>query len=315
MIQPGDTTENAGPDPEELARRLTRGDAMLSSVTPILRHMLLHDDNALFSDEILSRVYGFLSHLNYQLLAAYAQADGVSNPEDYALNRADALTGHFCTDEALLTHVHALALEARLTERLGTRGIVDPVVPPLLQGLLAAQDERVAESAMAYLAAQARFLEQSRRMELPLLQLPAGYFDRALNMLAADFGDEGSASVGKAISDLRGAYSENNTRLGLARQIVAGLGQNARAALALDHSGASLFLTSIAIASDQKRETIAMACNDRRAVRLGLTLRAAGLQKRDIEAQFAYLEVDPSLAEDYEIVSRAQAAQMLVTAD
>ena len=311
MTSSGEENARGTADAQELASRLARGDAMRASVTPILRHMLLHDDNALFSDEIMARVHGFVWHIAVQLLTAYARADGVADAEDYAAGNAEMLTEYLCADEGLLGHLHALALEARLSERLGERGIVDPIVPPLVQGLVAAKDETVAEMAMGLIAAQARFLEQARRMELPLAQLPADHFRKALDILKLCAGDAAAGSVAKASDKLRADYSEARSRLGLASRLVTGLGQNARAALTIDQSGAALFTTAIAMASRPTRDVIVMSCNDRRASRLGLVLKAAGLQQRDVEAQFAYLEIDPALAEDFEAVSAAMAAQMI----
>lgn len=312
LMEPsGETPQRGTAGMQDLASRLARGDAMRASVTPILRHMLLHDDNALFSDEIVARVHGMIRSLAIRLLTAYAVADGVAEPQDYAASSADALSEYLSADETLLGYIHALALEARLSERLGERGIVDPVVPPLLQGLVAAQDATTAERAMAYLAAEARSLEQARRMELPLSQLPADHFHRALDILQACAGEEGEGAARKAADALRRDYSEAETRGSIAAKLISGLGRNARAALAIDHAGAALFLSAIAMASGQDRQSVVLACNDRRASRLGLMLKAAGLAKRDIEAQFAYLEIDPTLADDFEAASAKDAAALL----
>ena len=43
-----------------LRAELAQGDAMLSTAAPILRHLLVNDDLALFSDEVVARVRGML---------------------------------------------------------------------------------------------------------------------------------------------------------------------------------------------------------------------------------------------------------------
>ncbi|MFN5779780.1 MAG: hypothetical protein ACK44O_09970, partial [Novosphingobium sp.] len=81
---------------------------------------------------------------------------------------------------ALLNHIHAQALEFQLGERLQARIALDPVLSPLLQALIASPDSTTAASAMALLAAQARYVQAQRRMQLPVGELPADLFHAIL---------------------------------------------------------------------------------------------------------------------------------------
>ena len=73
-------------------------------------------------------------------------------PGRFSTVLGEALAG----SSALLSHVHSLALEWQLTERLQSRIALDPVLPPLVQALIASPEPATAELAMQFLAAQAR---------------------------------------------------------------------------------------------------------------------------------------------------------------
>jgi hypothetical protein len=57
------------------------------------------------------------------------------------------------------------------------------VLSPLVQELVAAKEGDMAALAMTVLAAQARFMQHHRRMELPLGELPGDLFHKALVLL------------------------------------------------------------------------------------------------------------------------------------
>ena len=143
---------------------LASGDAMLETVAPILRHLLANEDASVFSDEILARVRGILSGIADELLTALTPAGAGDDPPKPDRQVADLLVAALVGNTALLTHVHALALEWQLTERLQARLSLDPVLSPLLQNLIAAPDADTARVAMNLLAAQARFGQSMRRM-------------------------------------------------------------------------------------------------------------------------------------------------------
>ena len=159
-----------------LRDELGRGDAMLATSRPILRHLLVNDDHALFSDEMIARIRGMMNHVARQLLFAQAAAGGTLDRAGYADDRQDALAQALFEDTDFLAHAHALTLEAQLAERLQRRSGIDAVLSPLVQELAAAREMDMAALAMAVLAAEARFLQHHRRMELPLGELPGDLF-------------------------------------------------------------------------------------------------------------------------------------------
>ena len=62
-----------------LRDELAQGDAVLSTATPILRHLLANEEQALFGDEVIARVRGMLADLARQMLYAQAEAARASD--------------------------------------------------------------------------------------------------------------------------------------------------------------------------------------------------------------------------------------------
>src|SRR5688572_25865009 len=116
-----------------LRDELGRGDAMIATARPILRHLLATDDHALFSDEVIARVRGMMLSVAGQLLFAQAEAAEARDRAGYVAERQDELAQALFEDTAFLAHAHALVLEAQLAERLQARSGIDPVLPPLVQ--------------------------------------------------------------------------------------------------------------------------------------------------------------------------------------
>ena len=154
-----------------LRGELARSDRALAGVGPVLRHLLVSEGQSLLSDAVVARVRGMLSNLAAQMLGNSA-----------AVGVLDEAAGRLAEDAALLGHLHALALESQLTERFAHRLSLDPVLSPLLQELIAADEPAVATLAMNSLTAQARFIQGQRRMELPLSELPAHLLDKVLRL-------------------------------------------------------------------------------------------------------------------------------------
>jgi hypothetical protein len=294
---------------EGLRLELARGDAVLASAQPILRHLLANDDRALFSDGTVASIRGMILDIATQLLVAEAEAARSKDPAGFVTEHQDDLTASLIEDDALLAHTHALTLEAQLIDRLRDRSGIDPVLSPLMQELLADPDPEVAATAMALLAAQARFMQQSRRMELPLGELPGELFHRAL--LA--FGDSEVRVV--AAAKLRDSFVERDGRLGLLTRIVMVLGSKANRALAIEHAGLSIFATVLSFASDQRRATTVLTMADLRVARFALALRVAGLQQRDLEEQFLLLHPDAPLPPGVDPMSADSAAELLAASD
>lgn len=299
---------NAGYAPEDatgLEAMLAQGDAALGGIAPVLRHLLASDDHSAFSDEILARVRGMAADVARQLLAAL---DGEGQPDEQAVDTlADLLIG----SAAFLCHVHALALEWRLTERLQARMALDPVLSPLLQALIGSSEGTTSGLAMNLLAAQARFGQAQRRMQLPLGELPGDLLHGALLALRTHAGTDAEAEAECADKAIRSDYDEGASRLGLISRVVTGMGGGMIAALSVGHAGPAIFLTALAVASGQDRDTAVLATNEGQSVRLALALRAAGLKPQAVEEQFLALHPGAALPEGLDRVAAHRAAEML----
>lgn len=295
-----------------LRDELARGDAMLSTATPILRHLLANEDQALFSDEVVARVRGMMADLARQLLHAQAEAALIADRAGFLAEREDALAAVLIDEPALLAHAHALTLEAKLALQLQARCNIDAVLSPLLQELVASKDDVLAGSAMAVIAAQARFIQHHRRMALPLGELPGELFHKALLGLRSQAGDREEAAA-LAERSLRDAYDEAHGRLGLLSRLVMRMGKTAPRALDVSNAGLAIFATALAMASDQERELTVASFSDRQFARLALALRAAGLKQPAIEEQLLLLHPGFPLPEGFDEL-RADRASLLLAA-
>jgi hypothetical protein len=292
-----------------LRDELGRGDAMIATSRPILRHLLANDDHALFSEEMIARIRGLVHDVASQLLFAQAAAADAPDRARYAAERRDELAQALFEDTDLLAYAHALSLEAQLTERLQGRSGIDAVLTPLVQELAAAREMDVAGLAMAVLAAQARFMQHHRRMALPLGELPGDLFHRSLLLLRSAADDQAAAE--EAERRLRDGYEEGASRLGLVTRLVVTMGQKAVRALAIDHAGLAIFSTALAMASGQDRGLTVLSFADRQVARLALALRAAGLQQRAVEEQFLYLHPEIALPDGFDRLRADRAAALL----
>lgn len=298
-------TPQADPNPVDsaeatLRQALARGDAAVAGVGPVLRHLLLNEDQGLFAEEVVARVRGALADLAGQLCHAVTVAHGLDAPlppEDPAIGR---LANHLAEVPGLPAHVHALAQEvhtgAGLRERLG----LDPVLSPLVQALIASPDAATAALAMRFLAAEARFQRQMLAMRLPLGELPAELLGGALAALRESLSGAGgtlhrdfAACADPAAAQIRATYDEGASRLGLAARIVTGLGGGVVAALQLPHAGLALFVSALALASGQTREQAVLATQPGQSTRLALMMRAAGLRQTVIAENLAALDAGP----------------------
>ncbi|MGX7895156.1 hypothetical protein [Tsuneonella sp. HG222] len=292
-----------------LRDELAQGDAVLSTATPILRHLLVNEDQALFGDEVVARVRGMIGDIARQVLFAHAEASRASDRIAFADQRAEPLVAALANDPALLAHLHALTIEGQLARRLNARTGADLVLSPLLQELVASRDEPVAAAAMSAITAQARFGQQQQRMALPLGELPGDLFHHAMLAFrtAAD-GEDGAEAAEKA---LRESFDEGLGRIGLLAHLVMRLGKGAVRALDVDNAGMAIFITALAMASGQSRDTAVLSLSERQFARLALALRAAGLSQAAVEEQFLYLHPDFLLPDGFEKLRADRAAAML----
>ncbi|MEL6878599.1 MAG: hypothetical protein AAGL68_10945 [Pseudomonadota bacterium] len=287
-----------------LRDELTRGDLALSGVAPVLTHMLSGSGGSLVSEAIVARLRGMLGHLAHQLLT--------SKSTDYCPDEADRLTNFLASDGAVLSHCYAIAMEGHLTERLERKASLDPILSPLMQELIASDSAEVAELAMTTLAAQSRFVQTSKRMEMPLAELPAEVFQCLLQLWAqapiVAGADSDKAAMKRSLADLRAGYDEGAARAGLLARLVSAMRGGSRAALSLEHAGLALFSTALSALTRQPRELAILSCHERQSARLALSLRAAGMIESEIEQQFAILHPEQQLPSgfDHMLPDRAQ---------
>jgi hypothetical protein len=305
-------SEQAAETVERVLRdELAEGDAMIAAARPILRHLLASDDDALFSEETIARVRGLVLSVADQLLFAQAEAAAVRDRPAYVAERQDDLARALFADTGVLAHAHALTVEAQLVERLQSRSGIDPVLTPLVQELVAAKDGTIAGLAMAVLAAQARFQQHWRRMELPLGELSGDLFHRALVALRERASHDDGPAAEAAASRLREDYREGAGRLGLIARLVMGLEHKAPRALAVDHAGLAIFATALAIASGQERDVVVLSFSERHYARFVLALRAAGLGQQAVVAQVLTLHPDVSLPDGFDVLPAERAVALL----
>lgn len=296
-----------------LREDLAHGDIVLGTIGPILGHLLAQHDNSLFCDEIVARVRGMVAHVAHQALAAPIAERPDRREPDPAL--VTQLAAQLSGNVHFLVHCHALALEYQLARRVEQRSGIDPVLSPLMQALIASDDQATAATAMGLLAAQARFMQRQRRMEVPLNELPADLFHFALTTWRTMHGDHldlGSTDADAAAEQrLRASYDEGNSRLGLLTRVIASLGAGIGASLSVSHAGIALFLSGVSAAARQERDLTVLATNDSQFARLALCLRAAGLKSKEVEEQFLCLHPDVSLPEGFEYLRADRAAALL----
>jgi hypothetical protein len=278
---------------------LAREVRALASVVPVLRHLLGAPTQGLVSEAIIARVRGMILDLAAQLIAAEAGCDPATRAPDADPEALDSLSESLMADEALLSHCHALAAEGLIAERLMQRHAIDPVLSPLLQELIAAEDPAVASLAMATLAAQSRFVQGQRRMELPLGELPAEQFHAVI------------ARISGGAGSLQAAYDEGASRLGLLARLVGGMRRGALAALGLEHAGPALFTTALANETRSLRAEAVLACHEGQSLRLALLLRAAGLAPAAIGRQMLLTDPAARLPDAIAALSSERAAALL----
>lgn len=287
-----------------LAAELARSQRAAVATLPVLRHLLASDGPSLVSEAVVARVRGMLRDLATQL---HAGGRGPAAVSDQAAPEIDALVVQLGVHEALLAHIHTLALESQLAERFEQRLSLDPVLSPLLQELIASDDQAVAELAMNVLAAQTRFMQSQRRMELPLAELPADLFRTALQ-IGANRDQPGSPA---GLAALMASYDEAATRLALLERLVVAMRRAVVACLAFDRAGLALFAQGLAALVGMERAGAIHACHEQQSPRLALGLRAAGLDLAGIERQMLLIAAPGGwLADIAEITSQQARARL-----
>lgn len=293
----------ADPTDHPLRTALARGDALRAQSGPALHHILAAQDRSLLSEAVVAQVGGMLADLAEQLVAARAAA------VDPAAARATVAAQLLLVD-ALREHCQALALEWRLAVRLEAEVALDPVLSPLLQTLVADSDPGVGAIAMAALAAQARFAQAQRRMQLPLGELPAELFHAAL--LAARVAGHDDAA--RAEARLRAGYEEGAGRLALFARLVDVARSIPTPMPSIEDAGVVLWLSTLAARSGEDRDRTACAVADPLFGRLLLTLRAAGVAPAEAERQALRTQPDAELPRGLQDIGTREAEQWLAEA-
>ena len=317
MVRYGDGMIDASADrnlPESsessLRDAVARGDATVATIAPVLRHLLANDDSSMFGEEIIARVRGMIADLARQMLDQAATSAGEAEWREHDDSAVAALVGAIIEDRMLLGHAHALAIEWQLTERLHAQLAIDPVLPPLLQKLVASSDGELAALAMHLLASQARWRQTQRRMQLPLSELPGDLLHPALVAMRQAVG----ARSGDAEAAIRSSYDEGGTRIGLLSRLVTAAPDEGQATLRIAEAGAALFLSALGIAAHQPRDRVTLSTNESQHARLALSLRAAGLDAADVDAQFLALHPDATPPAGHSRIAVDRAAAILATA-
>ena len=296
-----------------LRSELAHGDALLGTIGPILGHLVINAQNQLFSDEIVAHIRGMAGSVATQFLAAQSKASEES--VEFAVQKGrDALVSDLLASEGFLSHCHALTIERALAEKLHDRSAIDLVLSPMLQALVSSDDPNTSSSAMAVLTAQARFIQQQRRMELPVTELPGEVFHAAILTWRMSAGEGTEEITSRAEMDLRSQFDEATSRLGQLLRVVSGMGSGARAALSVSHAGVAIFLTALAHLSHQQRDVAVLSTNERQLGRLALALRSTGLKTQEVEEQFLYLHPEIALPEGFEMLRSDRAREMLSSA-
>ncbi len=307
------TSPSLSPDlmEQELGEALEGADSAAATVVPILRHVLSNEDNSLFADEIVARIRGMIRHLAVQLLDQLETAPEGGFSAEHDDERVARLCDLLLESDALIRHVHALALETQLSDRLHARFGTDPVLTPLLQSQIASADPDLSALAMRFLAAQARHGQSQRRMKLPLLELPGDHLHHAL-LAMQSFDPDGSPEAAAAAAQaLRRDYNEAATRLGLASLLLARMGAGAIEALSINHAGAALFASALALGSGLDRNSSALATHVTQAARLALALRSAGIKPDAVREQCLALHPDLDFPEQFDTIGPDRAAALL----
>ena len=284
-----------------LREQLARSDAAAAVILPTLRHLITADDTSVPSDEILARVRGMLADIVESLLVAGGDTGSV----DRAL--AESLAGTLAESSCLLSHLHAVALEWQLAERLRLRLALDPVVSPLLQTLIASPERNVRDQALAYLKMQARWCQAQGHMKLPLQELNEVVLHDVLDALSSC----GADVAERAKIVIHQSHQDGANRQALASRVMQGLGGEDQSALSLADAGVSLFLSALALKSGQPRDTVILSTQEGQVARLALFLLYAGLGHSEIEGQVLALHAEAMLPVEFERLDAEHAGALL----
>ena len=277
----------------------------------ILSTLVGETDQSLYSDVVIAQVRGLLRDAASRILRLQAEATGDRGRDDFVAEHVDGLTRLFSTDPELIGYAQHLALEWVAAQRLLQRPGIDMALSPLLQELIGHSYPSVAAVAMAVLAAQTRFSQSQRRMELPLEELSAEALKAAIGCWRRYHGGDASDALIRAEHKLRAATDEASTRLSLLERLCSMETRQTPAMFDVEQAGLGLFATALAFKTRQSRRVILCACLMRPKAGLALSLRAVGLRASDVERQCLVFEPDMAPLRGMESVGTREALQML----
>ena len=274
-----------------LSDEVDQGELVAASVAPIMQHLLARHGDGLFSEETVARVGGMIDAIATELLAG-DEAGSTDN------DTIEAMAHRLAADEILLRYCHVRACEWQLAQALQRRGVVDPVLSPLLQSARASHDSVVANSAERVLTLQTRFDRLGAKMQHSVADLPEAVFGR---------------------SDAVASPSQSSPNTALPRasaldEFVAEHLLDAPEALAIEQAGLAIFLTSLETRSGSPRDAIVLCIIARHSLQFAMMLRAAGLERTAIQQQMARFGLGETCLEQLDNISPAQAKATLATA-
>ncbi len=316
MIYDATSVTGSGQIEAILRQELVRGDVALAGVAPVLTHLLAGTGQSLISDAVVAQMRGMLGDIAEQLLRTLQMAatDHGDSGSTVDPEKIDALSQRFVSSTVILSHAYALAVESHFAILLEERVGIDPVLSPLLQELIASDQDETAELAMSAMAAQARFMQAQRRMNLPAAELPSELFHQVLSIWRRFAREVSPDLLEKAEQVLRSQHDETTSRLGLFSRLVTSMKGGVHAALSIDHAGISLFASAIASVTRQPRELAVLACHEGQVARLALTLRGAGVKPEEIARQIALIHPEMTLPDGFQDIGSRQALSMLSAA-
>lgn len=292
---------------------LFHADQAMLHMGPILRHLLQNDDRSIFSDEIIARIKGMLADIARQLVQALGEAAGHADAAAWARDAGPGLAEMLAGSQPLLHHLHMLAVEWQLTEKLQGRLGIDPVLTPLLQNFIASPGPDLAARGMNLLAAQARFGQAVRRMQIPLSELPAQLHEEALAIMQRYVIDDpaGEAAAAQAEITLRQRRAVTASRIDLLDHLMTVLGSERVVALQPEHAGVALFLSALGATAGIPRETAVMCTTESQMPRLALSLVAANVGREGVISTFSALHPDIAVPPGIEQLDSARALALL----
>lgn len=240
-------------------------------------------DRCLFNDELIARSRGLLLHLAQQLAGAELAQDAGNAPT----NSTDAILAALMTEPRLLAYCHALCLEHQLTTRLAHEADLDPLLPRLLQEMIASVDETTSTAAASCLAAQMRHLGAMERMRLPLDELPADLLGVALTI-----GRTVSANtdVADAVEQgVRTSYREEATRHALLKHLVNRPEYPDKRGWQLEKAGTGLFLAALAERAELEWVDAASLLSGDGQARLALEMLSSGCPRKALSRNLILL--------------------------